>query len=212
MQHADAKIVYTPTHRVIGLGQHYNLDISQPKVTDFKLSNDAWCTSSQEYCAQQVSITGAPGNGGVGYVAGSGWEIESALKMGERIGNGCHFQSGGILLQGGWSGTDFGQWYEAGFRYIGLKFKIKGKTHYGWARLSVTGKYENITATLTGYAYETIPNKSIIAAKTKGPDDDGENDNPDASITNPAPDIPQPTTLGGLALGAPGLSIWRKDQ
>ena len=27
-----------------------------------------------------------------------------------------------------------------------------------------------ITATLTGYAYETVPNKAIIAGKTKGPD------------------------------------------
>ena len=27
-----------------------------------------------------------------------------------------------------------------------------------------------ITATLIGYAYETIPNKSIIAGKTKGAD------------------------------------------
>jgi hypothetical protein len=28
-----------------------------------------------------------------------------------------------------------------------------------------------LTATLTGYAYETIPGKSIIAGKTKGPDE-----------------------------------------
>jgi hypothetical protein len=28
----------------------------------------------------------------------------------------------------------------------------------------------HITATLTGYAYETIPNKPIIAGETNGPD------------------------------------------
>ena len=38
---------------------------------------------------------------------------------------------------------------------------------------------------VTGYAYETIPNKAIIAGKTKGPEDSAE----------------QPTPLGRLALG-----------
>jgi hypothetical protein len=54
-----------------------------------------------------------------------------------------------------------------------------------------------ITATLTGYAYETIPNKPIIAGKTKGPD----------VITV------QPGTLGHLAAGASAISGWRRaDQ
>src|SRR5580693_5813065 len=47
-------------------------------------------------------------------------------------------------------------------------------------RLSVVGR-QRITATLTGYAYETIPGKAIIAGATKGPDD-GE---PSASFTTP---------------------------
>ena len=45
--------------------------------------------------------------------------------------------------------------------------------------------FDIIAATLTGYAYETIPNKPIIAGKTNGPD----------VITV------EPTTLGSLALG-----------
>jgi hypothetical protein len=28
----------------------------------------------------------------------------------------------------------------------------------------------NLTATSTGYAYESVPNKPIVAGKTKGPD------------------------------------------
>ena len=78
-----------------------------------------------------------------------------------------------------------------------------------------------IIATLTGYAYETIPNRPIIAGKTKGkmndkeaspdllsPDDRG----PAASLTNPIPDTPQPATLGLLAMGSPALSIWRRKE
>jgi hypothetical protein len=71
-------------------------------------------------------------------------------------------------------------------RYLGVMFKIKGKIHYGWARLSVQVQFPlTITATLTGYAYETIPNKAIIAGKTKGPEDTAE----------------QTATRGRLALG-----------
>ena len=88
-----------------------------------------------------------------------------------------------------------GPWVNVTNRYLGVKFKINGKLHYGWARLNVKvvrGQYE-ITATLTGYAYETIPNKAIIAGKTKGPD----------VITV------QPGSLGRLAQGSAGLAAWR---
>ena len=58
-----------------------------------------------------------------------------------------------------------GPWNNVKNRYLGLKFQIKGKIHYGWARLNVTGSgLGTIVATMTGYAYETIPNKAIVAA------------------------------------------------
>ena len=79
-------------------------------------------------------------------------------------------------------------------RYLGLKFFVQAKAHYGWARLSVEilksiGPGGRIKATLTGYAYETIPNKPIIAGKTKGPD-----------VIAVQPEA-VPGSLGGLALG-----------
>jgi hypothetical protein len=92
-------------------------------------------------------------------------------------------------------------------RYIGAKFSIKGKVHFGWVRLSVNFPDETVKAVMTGYAYETIPNKAIIAGVTKGADD--ENQPADVSLkTNAA----EPATLGMLALGARGLSIWRRKD
>ena len=109
-----------------------------------------------------------------------------------------------------------GNWARVTNRYLGLKFKINGKTHYGWARLSVqiSSDYRQITATLTGYAYETIAGKSIKAGQTKGPADDSTNQDfgPGASITNPIPDTPQPASLGMLALGAQGVPMWRRKE
>jgi len=66
----------------------------------------------------------------------------------------------------------FGNWLRVENRYLGLSFLVNGKTHYGWARLSATivPPDNHPSARLTGYAYETIPNKPIITGKTKGPD------------------------------------------
>jgi len=81
----------------------------------------------------------------------------------------------------------WGPWTNVKNRYLGLKFMVNGKPHFGWARANVSCNLSDfkITAVLTGYAYETIPNKAIIAGKTKGPD----------VITV------EPATLGRLALG-----------
>jgi hypothetical protein len=65
-----------------------------------------------------------------------------------------------------------------------------------------------VVARLTGYAYETIPNKSITTGQTKGPDNNSI-DEPIASLAAPTP---QPASLGMLALGASTLSIWRREE
>ena len=94
------------------------------------------------------------------------------MKKGSPIGPEGHFQAGTNALVIGRSSngaSGYGPWFNVTNRYLGLKFKIKGKTHYGWARLTVTGTFGSIVATLTGYAYETIPNKAIISGATRGP-------------------------------------------
>lgn len=156
----------------------------------------------------------AAGNSAVGYVFDGQLLLESALKPGARIGPKSPFKKGtGALVEavyssGGESTNVFGPWPNVKDRYLGVRFQIKGKTHYGWARLSVKVSKTAITATLTGYAYETIPNKPIIAGKTKGPDNANIAE-PNAALSIRAPKL---ATLGALATGAPGLSIWRRKE
>ena len=100
-----------------------------------------------------------------------------------------------------------GSWLDAVDRYLGLSFQVKGRTRYAWARLSVQGKGPFVV-TLTGYAYETIPNKAIIAGRKKGTDDTNVEE-PTSSLTAPSH---IPATLGMLAIGAPGLAIWRRED
>jgi len=92
--------------------------------------------------------------------------------------------------------------------YLGLRFFIKGKLHYGWARCTVRTETTGVTAIVRGFAYETIPNKDIIAGKTHDADDHAEQLSP-ASFAVPAP---KSASLGALAMGASGLSIWRRKN
>jgi hypothetical protein len=93
--------------------------------------------------------------------------------------------------------------------YLGLTFTIKGQVHYGWARLGYISAHHRPKAKLTGYAYETIPNKPIITGKTRGTDEV----DPRATTAVPSPaKHPKPATLGMLATGASGLSAWRRKE
>ena len=98
----------------------------------------------------------------------------------------------------------FGPFANVTNRYLGFKFLIDGQVHYGWARLTVTSYYG---VTLTGYAYETIPNKTILEGHTSGPEVAGAFT--PANLQAPGT---LPATLGMLARGADGLSIWRRDE
>jgi len=86
-----------------------------------------------------------------------------------------------------------GSWINVNKRYLGLRFKIQGKYHFGWARLNVQVANLSITATLTGYAYETVPNKPIIAGREHGAD-------------------PELGSLGRLARGSAGLAGLRQKK
>jgi hypothetical protein len=94
----------------------------------------------------------------------------------------------------------FGPWLNKTNRYLGLKFVINGQTHYGWARLSIA----RLAGTLTGFAYETVPNTPIIEGATSDT----------AALEEPAPldPVAPPQSLGMLARGVDGLAIWRRDS
>jgi hypothetical protein len=210
-QPATARIVYTPAHRVITNGHHYDLDLNHDGVTDFALINSVQCNTDQ--CFYDLTEKPTLGNSVIGMGRGSFLPYASALHAGAPIGPKRHFVYRpailGYVYQGGGGTSSRGPWVNVTNRYLGLKFIIKSKPHFGWARLTVTVSGTTVTGTLTGYAYETIPNKPLIAGKTKEPDHAASINSPDASLPVPAS---KPTTLGMLALGAPALSIWRREE
>jgi hypothetical protein len=207
-QAAEAKIIYTPADVKI---TEFHLDLNHDGVDDFLLQSS---TKFVSQTSETFRLNVSPSNH-QNQVWGMG-KYASALRAGVRIGAG--FPRGGItMVSDVYKINSFftkfrGPWANGGKgvenRYLGLKFLVNGQTHFGWARLSVAlNSYGQITATLTGYAYETIPNKPIIAGKKKGQDDAEHAGS--AAVTAPAF---KPASLGLLAMGAPGLSIWRRRE
>jgi|HubBroStandDraft_6_1064221.scaffolds.fasta_scaffold245108_1 hypothetical protein len=213
-QPAEAKIIYTKANeRVFGIA--VPLDLNHDGKTDFYFMSGVVATTPATSIGLSIHPD-SPGN--AVWVTGKG--KAAALRAGARVGPKALFSSHNsdvsmgkiVIVQTNGKRYYYGPWENGGkgvkSRYLGLRFQIKGKTHYGWARLNFPSPQQ---AKLTGYAYETIPDKPILAGETKGTDESNV-EQPDAVLTSPIPDIPQPAILGALALGAPGLSIWRRED
>jgi hypothetical protein len=218
-QPADAEIVYTPTHlSILGPRGFYKLDLNHDGVVDFTIANTTNYTTDQAFW--DLFAKGPPGNSIVGTFVGGGFPASAhAFFAGAQIGPGKHFFPGAAKLAsfyyGGGGNSSHGNWVNVTNRYLGVKFQIGGQTHYGWARFTVkvTKTPINIFAELTGYAYETVPDKPIVAGDTGSGSADGA-DGADAGPTSEMFPEPQAgvkaTMLGALALGSSGLAMWRR--
>jgi hypothetical protein len=187
VQPSEAKIVYTPIHRVIGKNSYLGIDLNHDGIVDFTIFNSARTFGS----VRRNSIIAWPNQFYSDGVEGtrfgnSAYIYEAAVKQGKPIGHGQYFFQKGFMVWQCVHGTHqagppcsyrpyhtLGKWINVKNRYLGLSFTIHGKSHYGWARLSVqvSKRPFKLMATLTGYAYETISGKAIVAGQTKGTDD-----------------------------------------
>jgi hypothetical protein len=214
-QPSEAKIVYTKTHQVIGTNGLYPLDLNHDGTIDFLIKEEGHPFSFSGSGSNGLGAKEAFGNA----VQGSN-RLASALSKGASIGSRQRFISstwsfGEVMFKVACSAeagcATSGKWANVSNRYLGLRFQIDGKIHYGWARLSVAVQRYEITATLTGYAYETIPNKEIHAGQTHGTDDALTNS--DAEISESArpiaPPALQPASLGRLARGTQYVPLGR---
>ncbi|HTS38460.1 MAG TPA: hypothetical protein VMH04_22490 [Candidatus Solibacter sp.] len=202
-QPASAHIVYTPANST--LDGKLNIDLNHDGIPDFLVSSN--------HISHLFFVVVAP--------KVNGNAIREAVKVGGAaagffgmpVANGEKFvtntfYSYGVLMAGGYAygpySTVFGPWLNKQDRYLGLKFIIQGQVHYGWARMSF-GALNPVV--LSGYAYETIPNKPILEGHTSGPEE--------ALGLAPA-DLLAPASrmgsLGLLAQGAPGIAVWRREE
>jgi hypothetical protein len=197
----DAEIIYVPAHRHITLGHAVSLDLNGEGVVNLKISVNRFKTVLSNSVTDLDALGARQGNSVAGYYAATSSlrPVALALDAGRRIGpsdmfvsrySGSQSRSLGVFMAGGPRGRCSGPWNNVNNRYLGLKFRVDNRpTQYGWARLNVScSSRKGVSAVLTGYAYETIPNKTIVTGKTEGTD-----------VTTI-----QPATLGWLARGSTG--------
>lgn len=212
LQSAQAQIVYTPAHTRIPNEGAFFLDLNNDGISDFKFSIFTYDEDCRPDGAKSCFIVDgafmwifplAAGNTVVGQPP-----YAALLPGGSRIGPRQPFNSSTRDTMGGVRynfGVHYsGPWADSGKsvngRYVGMKFVVDGETHYGWARFDVKifRKPESkIYALLTGYAYETVPNKPILAGQTKEVGEAG---------------AAQRGSLGHLAAGASAIAAWRPEK
>ena len=199
---SEAKVVYTETYQVTHEGFPLYIDLNHDGIKDFLLRTTFYQGSS----GLEVGLNASGYRNANNVVAGRRFSrssyflsAASALPAGAPIGPKGNFSvrfpfMAEELFDGvGSQASDLGPWANKGKgvkdRYLGLKFVVDGEVHYGWARLNITlghhRQFGDVTGTLTGYAYETVADKPIIAGRITGPD----------VVTL------EPGTLGGLAIG-----------
>ncbi len=187
---AEAKIVYTPAHVKIAPHRTIPLDLNHDRIADF-IFVDKYSQWNGNSGGGVLLIRPVQGN--EVWATSRGYQA-SALMAGVSVGPKGPFSPTGSFMAGEFPnifGTGLytsGHWTKAKNRYLGLRFTIHRKTHFGWARLNARVTSSGVYGTLTGYAYETVANKPITAGKTHGKD----------VITL------EPASLGQLAQGALG--------
>jgi hypothetical protein len=200
---ARAEVVFTPAHTTFNSGTA-SIDLNHDGINDFVLSIYHFAPGDKRLAASGLGR----GNGVLGAPSGSGYP-PFAVRAGYRIGAGGEAfwkrEAPAVNVAATFGSYIGGPFANTGLRFMGFKFKVNGETHYGWAALNVRARVNKhapeIEASLLGYAYETEAEKAIPAGDTGN----GAN----ARLSD---HIPEPGTLGALALGWHTPDARRSDQ
>jgi hypothetical protein len=127
----------------------------------------------------------------VGYTSGGGaYALASRLVAGQAFSMATNFVNNGTVFGTGTlaGGSVYGQFRTAGPGYIGFRFNSGSGMQFGWAHVQMNGAGAANSFTLIDYAYGDVGD-SIVAGE-----------------------VPEPGSLGLLALGGIGLLAWRKRR
>jgi hypothetical protein len=207
---AEGKVITTLSWTEITPNTKVTLDLNNDGVADFQFSNRSYRTSEFSFGTLKVlpqdqknAIWGTRGSASVlgsGVTVGSKGKFQSGHEFMGKESFGCH--------QYCYDGSS-GQWKQITRSYLGFKFAIQGEIHYGWARMHVVATDKGMYAAVTEYAYETVPNKSIVTGQGGGTKRNREHRRgTDSGSERSAPSLPG--GLGSLAAGALGSSARQK--
>jgi len=211
-QPAQAEVVYTPAHLTLTNGVLL-IDLNHDGDVDFVVSNRS--INGCCWVMRRLRVNGAFVGSSQNSVEGIGSNA-SALEAGAVVGPRDQFLAAPMQMATALNSITnslyqvYGPFANKRDRFLGLRFVLHGETHYGWAAFSIVkagfkGETPVLSATLSGYAYETVPDHPLIAGITKTSN----------AMATPSgvgtATAPQRASLGLLALGYPGLSAWRRE-
>ena len=196
IESAEATIIYKNLGDIVVSGGTYSLEINDDGQIDFRVLH-----SSGIYSSYNVQFAGAsnfaPVNNGF---AGKGFVI-SKLDLGEVIDE--NYVDGfikrgnfGSLYSSNGQQIPTGNFLGADKDYFAFRFSDKNNLVFnGWGRVSMPMDGSSIT--FHDVAYNDVAGASIMAGETE------------AGLGTA---VPEPGTLGMLALGAAGVCAWRKRK
>ena len=165
----DSFIVYTdidPDFKSENLNDSYNLDLNNDQIIDFTVSSDSYESWDWLGIASNPNVEN-------GIISTTPWYSHPVpLNIGKEIfnlrgySNGESFQTWGVFTVGDCFGGEQGciyDWKNKVDMYLGLRFNLKGRIHYGWARLDVASVTQWV---IKDYAYNATPNMPILAGQT----------------------------------------------
>jgi hypothetical protein len=196
-QPAAAEIVFTPSDAILPLNQYISIDLNHDGTPDVR-----FLLNSHFYHTFLGDLT-VKGDGGViGMVEEFGVRSAAPLLVGATIGPDQQFAKANLRMATShgadipsyyiYSRTEKGAWGNLQNRFLGVRFVIDGTIHYGWIRMTVGSSTRPLSATITGYAYETTPDQAIKAGQMS------------EEASAPALSSPVVDSLGALALGSSG--------
>ncbi|WP_055443600.1 T9SS type A sorting domain-containing protein [Lacinutrix himadriensis] len=160
---ANGQIVFTDVNPDFagGNGTSYALDMDNDSVFDFGIIGST---------APAIGFYGAlPSNSWVG--SNPSFKYPFALDSGAVISSAQSIWYGGTSNVGTlnytscYNGIGGSNWCGVTDKFLGLRFQIAGNTHYGWAKLDVSLSGDSFT--VKEYAYNSVPDESIIAGQTE---------------------------------------------
>lgn len=187
---SEGKVVFTHADLTVGRPSHpHYIDLDNDGVADVYLQTSVQGCTGSPVCVK--GLHAYPLGASNGFVDSSSRRNPAALARGANIGPANSFTRYTTLAAANFGTLGFGTSYYGNFldtnnRFLGIRFLINGEIHYGWVGFRVARFYR---AVVSGWAYETEPNKTIIAGN-RGKDEDSA----DLKAT-------QPTALELLALG-----------
>ena len=176
---ADAQVVYTDipdeTIEVAAVDEIFPVDMDANGMVDFVFragtANSGTWTFASIYGMFSSLSAGNPNNQVVASIGVNGFAYALTFDNGYAVEAGDDFFSSTsisnyAILASNYDGYVYGNFGDAGAKFIALQFDIDGDVHYGWIRVDVT--LSPISVTIMDYAYDATAGVSINTGDTTG--------------------------------------------